>query len=54
MVDLLLNEEFDSSICGATIDADARDKEKRLRTLTLKEIYMQYEEEEDYVFGWDC
>lgn len=48
VVDLVLNEEFGSSICGPRISPSTP------RPLTLREVYFMHEEEEDFTFGWDC
>jgi len=43
VVDLLLNEEFGSGICGPRIDGSASDSNSE-----------KVEEDEDFVLGWDC
>ena len=44
VIDLLLNEEFQTSVCGAR--ASGSEKNTTL-PLTL-------ENEQDFVYGWDC
>ena len=56
-VDLLLNEEFNASICGAskTPDSESIDFEldsKNDSTCTNETTATQGQD--DYVYGWDC
>lgn len=45
LVDLLLNDEFGSSICGQTISASSEENQTtETSSLGVK----------DFVFGWDC
>jgi prenylcysteine oxidase/farnesylcysteine lyase len=44
VVDLLLNEEFGSGICGPRIDGSA-DSDSNSEKAT---------EDKDFVLGWDC
>ena len=41
-IDLLLNEEFQTSVCGPRISGSEKEK-----NLTL-------ENEQDFIYGWDC
>jgi len=56
-VDLLLNEEFNASICGAskTPDSESIDFEsKNDSTRTNETTATQEQDKDDYVYGWDC
>ena len=57
-VDLLLNEEFNASICGAPktpdsefIDFKLDSKNDSTRT---NETTTTQKQKDDYVYGWDC
>jgi len=57
-VDLLLNEEFNASICGASktpdsefIDFKLDSKNDSTRT---NETTTTQKQKDDYVYGWDC
>jgi prenylcysteine oxidase/farnesylcysteine lyase len=45
IVELLLNEEFDSSICGQHVEPEALDPSK---------ILLPVEDDKDFVLGFDC
>ncbi|KAJ7596706.1 Prenylcysteine lyase-domain-containing protein [Mycena floridula] len=47
VVDLLLNEEFDASICPPKIAASPKPP-------TLREAFTFLQAEEDFTLGWDC
>lgn len=47
VVDLLLNEEFNSGICGSLISASESTQNQRL----LREASLKVK---DFVIGWDC
>jgi len=58
-VDLLLNEEFNASICGAskTSDSESIDFEldsKNDTTRTNETTTTQEQGKDAYVYGWDC
>lgn len=46
VVDLLLNEQFNSSICGSKLPA--ADNDGQATQLT------DSQNEDDFVYGWDC
>ncbi|KAK0208424.1 Prenylcysteine lyase-domain-containing protein [Desarmillaria ectypa] len=48
VVDLMLNEEFSSSICGPRISASSE------RQLSLGEYYFPSRYPDNFVLGWDC
>ncbi len=48
VVDLMLNEEFSSSICGPRISASSE------RQLSLSEYYFPSRYPDNFVLGWDC
>jgi prenylcysteine oxidase / farnesylcysteine lyase len=45
VVDLLLNEEFGTGICGPRIASQAQN---------LRDAYNDYQQSETFVYGWDC
>lgn len=60
IVDLLLNEEFNTNICGAaplstsgseSIDSKLDSENDTTRT---NEATMTDQDKDDYVYGWDC
>jgi len=51
-VDLLLNEEFNASICGASNDFELDSKNDSTRTNEMTAT--QEQDKDDYVHGWDC
>jgi prenylcysteine oxidase/farnesylcysteine lyase len=44
VIDLLLNEEFQTSLCGARISGS---EENATAQVPLRE-------EQDFIYGWDC
>jgi prenylcysteine oxidase/farnesylcysteine lyase len=48
VVDLLLNEEFGSGICGSRISASEK------KHSFLREAIFNSKMEENFVVGWDC
>lgn len=49
VVDLMLNEEFNASICGRRIAASENDDQETVATPPTQES-----DQKDFVFGWDC
>lgn len=47
VVDLLLNEQFGSSICGATLSGPQIAQ-------TVIEHYFMQDQPSNFVLGWDC
>jgi prenylcysteine oxidase/farnesylcysteine lyase len=51
IVDLLLKEEFNASICGThNLDSDL----KHNTTHTSEATLTGKQDEDNYVYGWDC
>jgi len=58
-VDLLLNEEFNASICGTpkTPDSESIDfnfDSKNDSTHTNRTTATREQDKDNYVYGWDC
>jgi len=58
IVDLLLNEEFNTNICGASSTSDSESIDSKLDsendTTRTNEATMTDQDKDDYVYGWDC
>lgn len=51
VVDLLLNDEFHTSICGPSIsESDSKDN----NTTTGGNTTTRKQDEDGYIYGWDC
>lgn len=58
IVDLLLNEEFNTNICGALSTSGSESIDSKLDsendTTRTNEATMTDQDKDDYVYGWDC